>query len=30
MWIDDDSLAVVELRQPDSGNEFRLFVTDAA
>ena len=30
MWLDDDTLAVVELRQPDTGNEFRLFTVDAA
>lgn len=28
VWIDDDRLAVVELAQPESGNEFRLVATD--
>ena len=27
MWLDDETLAVVELRQPDTGNEFRLYTS---
>ena len=30
MWLDDDTLAVIELRQPDTGNELRLYTIDAA
>ena len=29
MWVDDATLAIVELRQPDTGNELRLDVIDA-
>jgi hypothetical protein len=29
-WIDDDRFAVLELVQPDSGNEFRLVASDAS
>ena len=30
MWLDDDTLAVLELRQDDDGDEFRLLTADAA
>ena len=30
MWLDDETLAVIELRQADGGNEFRLYTVDAA
>ena len=29
MWLDDQTLAIIELRQPDPGPEFRLYTVDA-